>query len=111
MKRGSAAPSYELRLYVTGMTQRSQEAMVSIREICEEFLKGRYALEIVDIYENAKRAGEDQIVASPTLIKLSPGPIRRFVGNLSDRKRVLAGLELPIEEVMDDSKIKTTTSY
>jgi len=93
------------------MTQRSQEAMVSIREICEEFLKGRYALEIVDIYENTKRASEDQIVASPTLIKLSPGPIRRFVGNLSDRKRVLAGLELPIEEVMDDSKIKTTTPY
>lgn len=106
----TVAPSYDLRLYVTGMTQRSIEAMSNIRQICEEHLPGRHTLEIVDMYENAARASEDQIVASPTLIKMAPAPVRRFVGNLSDRKRVLIGLELPFEETMDDAQIKTSDS-
>src|SRR5262245_6954502 len=85
-------PQYLLRLYITGMTPRSTEAIKSIREICEENLQGRYELEVIDIYQNPSLAKDDQIIAVPTLIKKLPQPLRRFIGNLSDQERVLLGL-------------------
>jgi circadian clock protein KaiB len=90
---------YVLRLYVTGMTPRSIEAISSIREICEEHLHGRYDLEVIDIYQHPRLAKDEQIVAVPTLVKMLPAPLRRLIGNLSDRERVLFGLDLRSEPV------------
>ncbi len=85
---------YVLRLYVTGMTPRSQRAIANIKEICEHHLKNRYSLEIIDILQHPILAEGEQIIAAPTLIKRLPEPIRRFVGDLSNTERVLLGLDL-----------------
>ncbi len=85
---------YVLRLYVTGMTLRSMQAIANLRAICETRLQGRYELEVVDIYQHPRLARDEQIVAAPTLIKKLPPPLRRMVGNLSDEERVLMGLDL-----------------
>jgi circadian clock protein KaiB len=90
---------YVLRLYVTGMTPRSLEALRTIKELCEEHLHGRYDLEVVDIYQHPRLAKDEQIVAVPTLVKQLPAPLRRLIGNLSDRERVLFGLDLRVEPV------------
>jgi circadian clock protein KaiB len=86
--------SYVLRLYVTGMTPRSTQAVASIKSICDELLEGRYDLEVIDIYQHPVLAQDEQIVAAPTLVKQLPAPLRRLIGNLSDRERVLMGLDL-----------------
>jgi len=85
---------YELRLYVAGMTQRSARAIANLKEICEEYLKGQYVLEVIDIYQQPVLAKGEQIIAVPTLIKKLPPPLRRLIGDLSDRERVLIGLDL-----------------
>jgi circadian clock protein KaiB len=85
---------YKLRLFVTGSTPRSARAIANMRRICEENLHGRYDLEVVDVYENPEATRELQIVATPTLVKLLPEPLRRIIGDLSDQERVLAGLNL-----------------
>jgi circadian clock protein KaiB len=85
---------YVLRLYVTGMTPRSARAIASIRALCEEHLQGHYSLQVVDIYQHPQLTREEQIIAAPTLIKRLPLPLRRMVGDLSDRGRVLFGLDL-----------------
>ena len=85
---------YVLRLYVTGLTPRSTEAISRIKEVCEERLHGRYELEVIDLYQNPASAGEEQILATPTLIKKLPLPLRRLVGDLSDKERVLRALDL-----------------
>ena len=85
---------YVLRLYVTGMTPRSTEAISLLKRICDELLGGRYDLDVVDLFENPSRAKDDLVIAAPTLIKELPLPPRRMVGNLSDRARVLHGLGL-----------------
>ena len=87
-------PNYVLRLYVTGATPRSTRAIANIRKLCEEHLKGRYSLEVIDIYQQAPLAAEEQIIAAPTLIKKLPLPLRQMVGDLSDQERVLIGLDL-----------------
>ena len=87
-------PRYVLRLYVTGMTARSQTAIAATKAICEEFLGGRYALEVIDITRHPEVTQQEQIIASPTLVKQLPLPLRRLVGDLSRRDRVLAGLGL-----------------
>ncbi len=89
-----AKPRYELRLYVTGMTPRSTRAIANIKSICEEYLKGRYDLQVIDIYQQRVLAEGHQIIAVPTLIKKLPLPLRRIIGDLSDRERVLIGLDL-----------------
>jgi circadian clock protein KaiB len=88
------ASPYVLRLYISGMTARSTEAIGNIRAICDEYLQGRYQLEIIDVYKNPERTAPDQIVATPTLVKQLPAPLRRLVGTLSDEERVLVGLDL-----------------
>jgi circadian clock protein KaiB len=85
---------YVLRLYITGTTPRSMRAIANIKNICENHLKGRYQLEVIDIYEKPKLAKEEQIIASPTLIKKLPLPLRRFIGDLSDTEHILLGLDL-----------------
>ena len=85
---------YKLRLFVTGSTPRSARAIANMRKICEENLHGRYDLEVVDVYENPDATRELQIVATPTLVKILPEPLRRIIGDLSDKERVLAGLNL-----------------
>jgi circadian clock protein KaiB len=88
------APKYLLRLYVTGKAPNSLRALSVIREICEECLNGRYQLQVIDIYQQPALAEGDHILVAPTLVRRAPGPMRRLIGNLADRERVLAGLEL-----------------
>ena len=85
---------YVLRLYVTGATARSRRAIVNLDGICREHLKGRYDLEVIDVYQKPILARDEQIIAAPTLIRKLPLPIRRIIGDLSDRDAVLLGLDL-----------------
>ncbi len=87
---------YSLRLYVAGQTARSLEAFGNLKRICEEHLKGRYTIEVVDLLEDPKLAKSDQILAIPTLVRKLPEPVRRIIGNLADTERVLAGLDLSV---------------
>ncbi len=85
---------YVLRLYVTGATPKSLEAIKNIKQICEEHLKGRYSLQVVDVYQQPVLAKGEQIIAAPTLIKQLPAPLRRFIGDMADTDRMLLGLDL-----------------
>ena len=85
---------YILRLYVTGTTPHSLQAIVNIRKICEEHLAGRYDLEVIDIAQHPTLAEREQIIAVPTLIKKLPVPLRRFIGDMSQTERILLGLDL-----------------
>ena len=86
---------YVLRLYVAGSTPQSSRAITNIKRICESHLKDRYILTVVDLYEHRERAREDQIMVAPTLVRQSPLPVRRLIGDLSQTERVLAALDLP----------------
>lgn len=92
--QGKPLEKYVLKLYITGATPRSTKAILNIREVCEEHLKGRYTLEIIDIFQKPVLAAGEQIIAAPTLIKKLPLPLRRFIGDMSDKDRILIGLDL-----------------
>ena len=92
--RDAKTQKYTLRLYVAGLTPRSQEAIRSVTAICEEHLAGRCELEVIDIYQNPILAKGEQIIAAPTLIKKLPLPLRKIIGNLADKDKVLVGLDL-----------------
>jgi circadian clock protein KaiB len=85
---------FVLRLFTTGTTPRSTRALQNLRDICEALLKGRYRLEVIDIYQEPGRASEADIIAAPTLIKEEPHPVCRMVGDLSDRNKVIAHLSI-----------------
>ena len=85
---------FALRLYVTGMTPRSTRAIRAVRSICEELLPGRFDLEIIDVYQQPELIRDEQIFATPTLVKIGPKPIRRMIGDMSNRARLIAGLGL-----------------
>ena len=85
---------YVLRLYVTGMTPKSTRAIANVQKICEEYLEGCYELEVIDIYQQPKLAKGEQIIATPTLIKKLPLPLRKFIGDMSDTERFLVGIDL-----------------
>jgi circadian clock protein KaiB len=85
---------YILRLYVTGQTPRSVSSVENLRRLCEKYLKDRFDLEVIDIYQQPAMAAEGQIIAAPTLIKTMPLPLRRLVGDFSDQNRVVLGLDL-----------------
>jgi len=90
---------FVLRLYVTGMTPRSTRAISAVRAICDEFLAGRFDLEIIDVYQQPALIRDEQIIATPTLIKKGPSPERRMIGDMTNRSRVMAGLGLREEVV------------
>lgn len=87
---------YLLRLFVTGQTPRSVRSIDNLKRLCERHLKGRYELEVVDIYQQPDLATENQIIAAPTLIKRLPLPLRRLVGDFSNQDRVVVGLDLRV---------------
>jgi circadian clock protein KaiB len=90
---------WHLRLYVAGQTPKSITAFANLKKICEEHLKGKYTIEVVDLVENPRLAKGDQIFAIPTLVRKLPVPIRKIIGDLSNTERVLVGLNLyPDEE-------------
>ena len=89
---------YLLKLFVTGQTSRSSRAITNLRRICEEGLEGEYEMIIIDVLERPQLAEDEKILATPTLIKELPPPVRRFIGDLSDTKQVLLGLDLPHRE-------------
>lgn len=86
---------YRLRLFVTGATPNSTRAVSNLKEFCETFLPGRYELEIVDVYQQPLIAEKEQLIALPMLVKLSPLPQRRLIGDMSDTDKVLRGLNMP----------------
>ena len=85
---------YVLRLFVAGTAPNSLRAIQNVRLICEEQLPGRHELEVIDIYQNAGQLATGQVVVAPTLVRQSPLPVRRLVGDLSNRNRVLEGLDI-----------------
>jgi circadian clock protein KaiB len=85
---------WELRLYVAGQSPRSLEAFANLKRICEEHLKGKYSIEVIDLLENPQLAKGDQILAVPTLVRKLPEPIRKIIGTLSEEDRVLVGLNI-----------------
>jgi circadian clock protein KaiB len=92
-----AAERWELRLYVAGHTPKSLAAFANLKEICETHLRGRYRIEIIDLLANPELARADQIVAIPTLVRRLPPPLRRIIGDLSNKRRALVGMELVSE--------------
>lgn len=89
---------YVLRLYVAGMGPKSVKAIDNIKRICEEYLPGKYQLEVIDIYQYPIFAKDGQIVAAPTLIKELPPPLRKLIGSMSDTERVLVGMDLKFKD-------------
>lgn len=85
---------YELKLYVAGASPKSLEAFANLKMICNEHLKGQYSIKVIDLLKNPKLAKGDQIVAIPTLVRRLPEPIKKIIGDLSSKQRVLVGLDI-----------------
>jgi circadian clock protein KaiB len=85
---------WDLRLYVAGQTPKSLQAFANLKKICEEHLAGNYQIEVVDLLKNPALAKGDQILALPTLVRKLPEPVRKIIGDLSNKERVLVGLDL-----------------
>jgi len=94
--------SFSLKLYITGKTARSEQAISNLRRICDQELGDDYELRIIDVLERPELADEDRILATPTLIKKSPMPIRRVIGDLSDVEKVLLGLDVRFQARLTD---------
>ena len=92
--KAASHQQYVLRLYVAGVTPRSQAAIRTVTTLCDEHLAGRYELEVIDIYQQPTLAKGEQIIAAPTLIKKLPVPLRRFIGSMMDKEKILVGLDL-----------------
>ncbi len=86
--------TWELRLYVAGQTSKSMSAFSNLKKLCEEHLQGQYRIEVIDLLENPALAKGDQIFAIPTLVRKLPEPIKKIIGDLSNKERVLVGLNL-----------------
>ena len=95
---------YSLRLYITGQTPRSAGSVQNLKQVCDQYLAGHFELEVIDIYQQPELAQEAQIIAAPTLVKRLPLPLRRLVGDLSNRRRVLLGLDLKADPTEDPSE-------
>ncbi len=95
---------YVLRLYVAGLTPRSQEAIRTVASICDEQLAGKCDLEVIDLYQNPVLAKGEQIIAAPTLIKKLPLPLRKIIGNKADKEKILIGLDLKPKGKDHDNK-------
>jgi len=90
----NSADKWELRLYTAGQTPKSVLAFNNLKRICEQYMPGRYHIEVVDLMQNPRLAKEDQIVAIPTLVRKLPEPLRKIIGDLSDTERTLVGLQM-----------------
>jgi circadian clock protein KaiB len=93
-RKRNPAGAWDLRLYIAGFTPRAARALENLKAICEENLKGLYRIEVIDLLKNPRLARCDQIVAVPTLVRKLPVPVRKIIGDLSDRERVLVGLDV-----------------
>lgn len=93
-KAKSSKEFWKLRLYVAGQTPKSLTAFANLKKLCEEHLKGKYRLEVIDLLKNLQLARGDQILAIPTLVRKLPEPIKKIIGDLSNTERVLVGLDL-----------------
>ncbi|NNM68850.1 MAG: thiol-disulfide isomerase [Gallionella sp.] len=91
---GAPEKHYTLKLYVAGSSPQSVRAIANVKKICEEYLHGRYELQVIDLYQQPQLAQGEQIIAAPTLIKKLPLPLRRIIGDMSSAERVLVGLDL-----------------
>jgi circadian clock protein KaiB len=94
VKKSNGVAQYQLRLYIAGQTPRSIAAFTNLKTICDEHLKGRYELEIIDLLQKPLLARGDQILAIPTLVRRLPEPVKKIIGDLSNTERVLVGLDL-----------------
>ena len=92
--RAKPADHWKLRLYVAGQTPRSLVAFANLKRLCEDHLKGRYTIEVIDLVKTPRLAKDDQILAIPTLVRKLPEPVRKIIGDLSNTERVLVGLDL-----------------
>ncbi len=92
--KGSSKKKYLPRLYIAGTSARSTRAMNNLKQICEEHLKDRFELEVIDIYQQPAIAEGEQIIAAPTLVKKLPPPLRKFIGDLADTEKILVGLDI-----------------
>jgi len=90
----ASAGQYVLKLFVSGSSPRSTKAVANIRSICEEYLSGRYELEIIDVYQQPELVQSNQLLAAPTLVKEKPDPLRKVVGDMADRDFVLLSLNI-----------------
>jgi len=86
--------TYSMKLYVTGATPRSARAIANLRRLCERYIPGKYELEVIDVYQKPELARHVQIIAAPTLVKMMPQPLRKFIGDMSDQHTLLAGLDI-----------------
>jgi len=100
---GPLKKTYILKLYVAGNTPTSVRALTTLKNILDEEFQGVYALKVIDVLKNPQLAEEDKILATPTLAKILPPPVRKIIGDLSDREKVLIGLDLLYEELQEDS--------
>jgi len=95
----NGSESWELRLYVAGQTPKSITAFNNLKKLCEEHLAGKYRIEVIDLLKNPQLAQGDQIFAIPTLVRKLPQPLKKIIGDLSNKERVLVGLDLrPLKE-------------
>ncbi len=94
MEQETEAQKYELRLYVAGKTPRSVTALSNLKKYCEEHLSGQYTIEVIDLLIHPQLAEGDQILAIPTLVKKVPEPVRKIIGDLSNKEKVLVGLDV-----------------
>lgn len=95
MSQAASAP-YQLQLFISGGGSRSARAIVNVRRLCEQYLRGRYHLDVIDISSDPTRARQEQLVAVPTLIKVLPRPAMRFIGDMSRTQSIVDGLDPPL---------------
>lgn len=98
--------TYVLKLYVAGNTPNSVRALKTLKDILEQEFEGVYALKVIDVLKNPQLAEEDKILATPTLSKILPPPVRKIIGDLSDREKVLIGLDLLYEELREEREFE-----
>ena len=91
------AVKYILKLYVTGLTVNSQKIITNLKRVLGDEMKGLYTLKIIDVLKHPQLAEEDKILATPTLARVLPHPVRKIIGDLSDREKILIGLDLTVE--------------
>lgn len=92
------AEKYELRLYIAGKTPKSVTALKNLKSYCEEHLQGQYSIEVIDLLVSPQLAEGDQILAVPTLVKKVPEPVRKIIGDLSNKEKVLVGLDIRLKQ-------------